>query len=260
MFNFNCIMKNHIIVFTLFIVIISNGYGQKDVDSNQANTNSYLTFSPLSTLDFHAPRMRFGYVPHLADHWKLGLDLGLGSGLGLLSNQRESKNDFLWEVRPELYFILKPEARVIKYLSAEFFYIGQSSTLLNDSYEREDGMNLQYDQADYERQKYGMHLKFGLFLNAGRHWGFNFYGGIGFRLKTTSFRNVINARENTTPDRGHGYETIYDAESSDFRPNPALGVKIYFGYKLFYKGAIGWFSSYCIAQIKLPSVSKNFAT
>lgn len=90
-------------------------------------------------------------------------------------------------------------------------------------------MEIQYDRADFERQKYGMHVKFGLFLNTGRHWGLNVYGGIGFRWKTTAFTNVINAWVNNTRHRGRGYETIYDAESNHFRPNPTLGVKVYYG-------------------------------
>lgn len=232
MFNFKQFrfMKNYLLVITLFLATVSNLYSQQSGSNDQVNTSSYITFSPFSILDIHAPRLRTGYTQHLADHWKIGLDLGIGSGLGFFSEHRESENNLLWEVRPEVYYILKPEAKTIKYLSAEFFYIQQTSTLLNNTYEREDGMNLQYDQADYERQKYGLHLKFGLFLNAGRHWGFNFYGGVGFRLKTTEFTNVLNASEDTSINSRHGYATIYDTESSDFRPNPSLGVKVYYRF------------------------------
>ena len=222
-------MKNSVFVLALTLVTVSNVYSQKTGDSEQGNTSSYITFSPLSLLDFHAPRLRFGYTQHIAGHWKIGIDLGFGSGTGLLS-RRESEDDFLFEIRPEVHFILKPEARTIKYISAEFFYIGQSNTLLNNVYDLEEGLELEFDQADYERQKFGMHLKYGLFLNFGSHWGLNFYGGIGFRWTEITFSNVINARENTTRHRGHGYETIYDAERNDFRPNPTLGVKLFYRF------------------------------
>ncbi len=222
-------MKNHVFVLLLFLVAISSVCSQIDVIGDRTNTSSYITLSPLSLLDFHAPRLRMGYTQHLAEHWKIGLDLGIGGGTGLLS-KRESEDDILWEVRPEVYYILKPESRTIKYLSTEFFYIAQSNTLLNNVYDREDDMRIRYDRADFERQKYGMHFKFGLFLNTGRHWGFNIYGGIGFRWATIAFSNLVNAEEDATRHRGHGYETIYDAERSDFRPNPTLGTKIY--YKL----------------------------
>lgn len=222
-------MKTLANALTLFFAVVCHIHAQQHSDNAQSTTKSYVAISPLRLLDFHAPRLRAGYIQRVADHWKVGLDLGLGAGTGLLS-QRESEDDFLWEVRPELYYILKPEAKTLKYLSAEFFYIGQSNTLLNDVYDTEDGMELVYDSADYERQKYGMHLKFGLFLQLGRHWGLNCYGGLGFRRATISFSNVINARENTTRHRGHGYETIYDAERNDFRPNPTLGVKLFYSF------------------------------
>jgi len=222
-------MKNHVSFLLLFLTVITNVCSQKNVIDERVNTSSYITLSPLSLLDFHAPRLRMGFTQHVAEHLKIGFDLGIGGGTGLLS-KRESEDDILWEVRPEIYYILKPESRTTKYLSTEFFYIAQSNTLLNNVYDREDDMRIRYDRADFERQKYGVHFKFGLFLNTGRHWGFNFYGGIGFRWATIAFSNLVNAEEDTTRHQGHGYETIYDAERSNFRPNPSLGAKIY--YKL----------------------------
>jgi len=93
--------------------------------------SSYITLSPLSLLDIHAPRLRMGYTQHVADHWKIGLDLGIGAGTGLLS-KGEYEDDISWEVRHELYYILKPDSRTLKYLSTEFFYIDESSTLLRN--------------------------------------------------------------------------------------------------------------------------------
>ncbi len=222
-------MKNYLFVLVLFLAAVSNVHSQKGGGREQANTSSYITLSPMSLFDLYAPRLRVGYVQHIAAHWKIGLDFGAGGGTGIFSS-RESENDDLWEVRPEIYYILKPESQTIKYVSTEFFYISQSNTLLNDTYSREDGVFLGYDRADFERQKYGMHFKFGLFLNTGRRWGFNFYGGVGFRRASTSFSNVINANEDAKRERRHGFNTIYDSENSDFRPNPTLGAKVYYRF------------------------------
>lgn len=221
-------MKNHPILLILLLAVIPNIQSQGGVDK-QANNRSYITLSPMSLFDFYAPRLRMGYTQHLAEHWKIGIDLGVGGGPGILS-KRESEEDYLFEVRPEVYYILKPESRTIKYLSTEFFYISQSSILLNNVYDREDDLQISYDRADFERQKYGMHFKFGLFFDIGRHWGFNCYGGLGFRWKTTSFSNVVNAEEDTFRHPGHGFATLYDTEGSDFRPNPSLGAKVYYGF------------------------------
>ena len=170
--------------------------------------------------------MRSGYIQHLGGHWKIGLDLGVGGGTGLVSKW-EYEEDFVWEVLPEVYFILNPDKKTLKYLSTEFFYIDQSVTLLNDGYRTNDGVDLLYDRVDFERQKYGMHIKFGLFLNLGRHVGFNFYGGLGFGFKDTSFENPVNARQGIANLPRHGFSSIYETEESEFQPNPALGVKFY---------------------------------
>ena len=221
-------MKRRFFILLLLLVRFNPCFSQSvNAAAGSTDLNSYITASPLSLIDIHAPRLRAGYIQHISDHWKIGLDLGVGSGTGLFS-QRESEDHLLIEARPEVYFILKPTSRTLKYLSAEFFYIDQTSVLLNDEYRREDGLLIDYGRADYARQKYGMHFKFGLFLNLGRHFGLNFYGGVGFRFKTTTFENIVDSEEVSRSRHRHGYETIYDVENSDFRPNPSLGFRLYF--------------------------------
>ena len=221
-------MRTLLLAIFVFIFCTPHAFSQNANANDSLDTNSYITFSPLSLLDIHSPRLRLGYVQHLGGNWKMGLDLGAGGGTGLFSN-REAENGSLFEVRPELYCQLGKGARTPKYIAVELFYIEEFITLLNDGYERKDGVNFLYDKVDFTRQKYGMHLKFGLFLNLGRHFGFNFYGGVGFRFKDIVFDNLVNAREGTVERSGHGFRTVYEKEENDFRPNPTLG------FKLFYK-------------------------
>ncbi|MUH34226.1 hypothetical protein D9O36_00070 [Zobellia amurskyensis] len=220
-------MRAFVFAFIIFSLSVEQIFSQNDDGNKNSDSDSYITFSPLSLLDIYSPRLRVGYVQHIGGHWKLGIDLGAGGGTSLFS-QREAEDGILWEVRPEIYYRLGKGSRTPKYISAEFFYIDESITLLNDGYQREDGVNLLYDKADYNRQKYGMHLKFGLFLNLGRRFGFNFYGGLGFRFKDVSFGELTNAREGTAERPRHGFKTIYEQEERDFRPNPALGFKCYY--------------------------------
>ena len=220
-------MRTYLFTLIIFLVVVQHTYPQNDNDNYSRDADSYITFSPLSLFDFYSPRLRMGYVQHVGGHWKIGLDIGAGGGTGL-SSQREAENGKLYEVRPELYYRLGAGSRTPKYIATEFFYINESITLLNDGYQRSDGVNLIYDKADFTRHKYGMHLKFGLFLNLGRHWGFNFYGGVGFRFKETSFENLVNASEGTIERNRHGFRTIYENEEKNFGPNPALGFKLYY--------------------------------
>ena len=136
-----------IVVFSLFV---SHAFSQNTDETDRAEAGSYITVTPLSFLDYYVPRLRVGYIQHLGSHWKMGIDLGLGSGKGLFS-EIESENKFLFEVRPELYYRLGEGLRTPKYISMEFFYIDDSKTILNDGYERRDGLDILYDKADFQR-------------------------------------------------------------------------------------------------------------
>lgn len=47
-----------------------------------------------------------------------------------------------------------------------------------------------------------------------------------FRFKTTFFQQCFECIKVTHDGHRCGYGTIYNAERSDFRPNPRLGAKI----------------------------------
>ncbi len=193
----------------------------------QENTNSFITLSLWPIADPYAPRLRVGYTAHLKGHWKVGLDAGYGNGaLSFMANE-EFQNEYkLWEVRPEVHYILNPKSSTIKYLSAELFYIHQTNVFLNGDYTTDDGNDIAFDQADYQRQKYGMHFKFGLFLNIGKNLGFNFYGGVGFRIRDNQYSNTINPRE--TDIFREWFAQPNEFEGRDFNFNPALGIKFYY--------------------------------
>ncbi|MDB4292063.1 hypothetical protein N9954_01550 [Maribacter sp.] len=202
-------------------------FSQKSNDNAGRNTNSYIVVNALSLGDPFAPRIRVGYLQHIKDRFKLGVDVGFGGNLNNF-NQDAGESYQLWEIRPELYYILKPEARTIKYISAEFFYINQENVFINDDFQREDGVDIAFDSADYRRQKYGMHLKFGLFLDIGKHMGFNFFGGVGFRFRNNAYTNVINPVERSILREWYVGPQV--EQGANFRVNPSLGFKFY--YKL----------------------------
>lgn len=114
----------------------------------------------------------------------------------------------------------------MKYLSAELFYIDQDHVFENGSYTSENNGDFSFDRADFARQKYGMHFKFGLFLNVGKYFGFNFFGGIGFRVVDIQYSNVINPQMNDIFKEW--FTGPYEEEGSNFRPKPSLGIKFYY--------------------------------
>ncbi|MGB5553983.1 MAG: hypothetical protein WBM83_04930 [Flavobacteriaceae bacterium] len=214
-------------VFFLFGIVIINA--QNSTSTLAENRNSYVTFSLLPITDPFAPRLRVGYTQHLALHWKIGLDLGFGDESTSLLPKTDNYGVeyFLWEVRPEIYYIFNPNTKTLKYVSIEMFYIDQEHVFENGDYSPEDGgSDYRFDRADFERQKYGMHFKFGLFLNLGKHIGFNFYGGVGFRFVNKQYSNFVN-REEADIFR-EWFTTPYTDEGANFLPMPSLGIKFYY--------------------------------
>lgn len=211
----------------MFFVGFSS-FAQKKERNSLENRDSYITVSIWPIADLFAPRLRLGYVQHLAPHWKAGLDVGFGTQeLSILGNQTNLGAEYsLWEVRPEVHFIFNPEAKTIKYLSAELFYISQEHVFENGDYTSQNDGDLSFDRADFARQKYGMHFKFGLFLNMWKHFGFNFFGGIGFRIADKQYSNVINPQADNI--FREWFTGPYEVEGKDFRPHPSLGIKFYY--------------------------------
>lgn len=213
----------------LFFLIFFSVYSQER-ENNSENSNSYITASIWPTFDLFAPRLRVGYVQQLAPHWKAGIDVGYGTeGLSILSLEKNTGIEYsLWEVRPEVYYILNPEAKALKYLSAELFYINQDHVFVNGAYTAENNQDFSFDRADFSRLKYGMHFKFGLFLNVGKHFGFNFFGGLGFRIADKQYSNVINPQVGSDFLDDSPFIGPYENEGKDFRFNPSLGIKFYY--------------------------------
>lgn len=220
-------MKSFKLACLLFLIGISSN-AQKTESNFLENKNSYITASLWPIADPFAPRLRFGYVQHLAPHWKAGLDVGFGTDeLSFVADEGNLGADYsLWEVRPEVYYIFNPEAKTLKYVSAELFYISQNHVFENRSYTSENNGDIRFDRADFSREKYGMHFKFGLFLNVGKHFGFNFFGGIGFRVADKQYSNVINPQADDI--FREWFTRPYDVEGRDFRPNSSLGIKFYY--------------------------------
>lgn len=222
-------MKVLKIAFFLFLIAFSSN-AQNGQTSNSESKNSYIKLSLWPIADPYAPRLRFGYIQHISPHWKAGLDVGIGAkSLSFLTTEANIGTEYsLWEVRPELYYIFNPEAKILKYLSVEAFYIEQDHVFENGEYTSESNQDLRYDRGDFNRKKYGMHFKFGLFLNIGKRVGFNFFGGIGFRVADKQYSNVLNERAGDI--FREWFEDPYEVEGKSFRVNPSLGIKFY--YKL----------------------------
>lgn len=214
-------------LFCLLFICASTLFSQEN--TNSENKDSYITVSLWPIADPYAPRFRLGYVQYLAPNWKAALDVGYGfKGLSAFfaTDNNTGVGYSLWEIRPEVHYIFNPEAKTLKYISAELFYIHQDHVFEDDDYISEQNGDVRFDRADFTRQKYGMHFKFGLFLDIGKNLGFNFFGGLGFRIADKEYSNIINPQDDDFISEW--FTGPYEREGTVFGVNAALGIKFYY--------------------------------
>jgi len=221
-----------------FFMSFMISYAQEKEDDPLSNS-SYITFDLFTPVDVYTPRWRVGYIQGINPHWKFGAKLGYGNNALAIASESNVTNEWrgedyqIWEVRPEVYYILSPTHRVKKYLSAEAFYIHHTDTFLNSLYKPggDENISIEFDSADFFRQKYGVNFKFGLFIDIIKRFGINVYAGAGFRIRDNEFSNVINPSlvlsDNLDEDI-FDIDDFKENEGTDFGVNLSLGVQFVF--------------------------------
>ena len=223
--------NNTIVILLFFISCFNLINAQSNIEEN-SNNKSYLTLNLLTETNALNPRWRVGYIRVLNAKWKIGLDAGFG-------NRSVSFSDFggaiekkyqLWEIRPELYYIINPKRETKKYFSLELFYINHKDVFSNGHYYPGNGELLSYDKADYHREKYGFNLKYGFIIYSRTRLGFNIYTGLGLRIRTNTFSNITNpASAYFGPEYGIIGIDNYKNVAGSF-----VGLNYSFGFKLYY--------------------------
>ncbi|MCB0467567.1 MAG: DUF3575 domain-containing protein [Aequorivita sp.] len=225
--------KAPIVLFFLLAIntLQANAQTESVIDSNN---DSYITmniFSPISVQNMS--RWSVGYIQGINEKWKAGIDFGYGNETVSPFNfgHIDNKNYQLWEVRPELYYILDPARKTKKYFSTELFYINHSSIFRDGEYYTESDGKMAFDKLDYKREKYGFNLKYGFIIPFGKKLGMNVFTGAGLRIREVRFSNIVNPRiEDEEPDDDYfGANKHTTREGVAFGANFSLGCKLYFG-------------------------------
>lgn len=226
----------HSIFISLAIILSAltlNAQESECIENSPARQESCFTFDIFSSMNKYSPRWRVGYVRDIDPKWKVGLNLGYGNkniSYTQYIDEMFEKDYKLWEIRPELYYVMKRSEKATAYGSFELFYINHKDVFHNSSYIPVEGGCFSYDQADYLRQKYGFNVNIGTFSNLGRKLGLNFYTGVGLKIRNNSFSDIINPEPSECFERD-----MYD----DFEYRQKEGLKAGFnfsiGLKLFLK-------------------------
>jgi hypothetical protein len=209
---------------------ILNAQERDSIQISKVKKESYLSFDAFSSLNVFSPRWRIGYIRSINPKWKIGLNLGYGnkniSYTYFLDHFEESFK--LWEFRPEIYKIFNRNEKAVKYVSIELFYINHKDVFHNEFYYPEEGGEISYDQADYQRHKYGFNFNVGEFINIRNCFGLNIFTGLGLRMRDVSFTNVVNPRSTETFVDMINFYQYREKEGLDFGLSYSLGLKLLF--------------------------------
>ena len=155
-----------------------------------------LHIMPLTFADY-TPRLRLGLEYIQND--KLGYDLEFGFGNYSINKSRLEgmvwTNEYsFFEVRPEVkYYFYRSGNDLAFYLATELFYINMSDIFEDDYYHLQNSsLIVNYDQAIFNKQKFGIHLKGGLQAILLNRLDIDFYCGIGVAYRIISYKDIIN--------------------------------------------------------------------
>lgn len=224
-------MKKLILVLFFFLNIAQNSFSQ---ENPMPTSNLSIKLMPLSMFD-SSPRYRIG-LEYISNK-KLGYTLDIGYGNYALNQWRFSgkEQDYsLFEIRPEIKYLFWRHKNNYLYAALEGFYINEKNIFETGHYQRENlDLEITFDSAKFQRQKYGAHLKLGFNLSAFERFSLDIYGGFGVARRIISYTDVVNPVVGEwpifvewlpQPDLFEGEQTIFHL---------ALGFKI--GYVLFGK-------------------------
>ena len=219
-------MKKQILIVVFLFTLLYSSFSQLNAQNKgsvKAENEDFITLDLFSPI-YASSRYRVSYIKNLDSNLKVGLDFGYGNDA--ISIVRPEGDNSIWEVRPELYYIINPNKKTLKYFSAELFYLNHNLILENKTYYPESGNPIRFDKADFNRQKFGLIPKFGMFVNISNRVGLNFYTGLGIRFRINEYSNVVNPEENEFY-RSHikGYK----------QEGKKIGVEFSFGLKLYYR-------------------------
>jgi len=225
-------MKRFLAAILILLVFSQNLKAQnEDLEGSRFE----LTIMPYSLIDY-SPRLRMGLEYYSSDRLGYSLDFGYGNGAFNELLERDWGEDYsLFEFRAELkyFFILKEYFAM--YSGIELFSIYTEDAMEFDWYRKEhypenyaSNMITRYDFAQFERQKYGAHFKFGVKLVAFKKVDFDFYAGLGVAHRTIRYSEIVNPVDEEYNPFNEWFSDRNANEGESFFLHIALGIKVGF--------------------------------
>jgi hypothetical protein len=187
---------------TLLLLLLFCISGSVNAQDTLQEKKSVITLSLGTPTVSYAPRYNIGYMHKVARRWWAGIALGYGNYSSSFGIGVENGSDFItkeykiFEVRPEIYFDLRPSSKLKHLVSAEFFYINHKDQFTNDRYFAPDGFTeYKFDAADYKRIKTGVNINYNLMFYFAERFGLIWKTGFGVANRNVKYSNFTNRRE-----------------------------------------------------------------
>ncbi len=217
---------------TLVAVVLLQQLNAQDTLRQERVVSLNLT----SYLVTQSPRWTAGYTHKVSRRWWAGVEAGYGS-FWLSVHGRESdfltKDYNLFEIRPSVYFDLRPTSKIKHLLSAELFYIHHTDHFVSEWYhDKSESVYYQYDSADFKRVKTGVNLNLNTIYYLGKKLVLWQQIGVGIRNRKVTYNNMVNRQVSQRFNDGEdhfdlfGFDNQIQQEGSYFGFNANLALKM----------------------------------
>ncbi|MFL9844126.1 hypothetical protein [Flavobacterium rhizosphaerae] len=203
-------------------------------------SESVLTFSLFTPTFSYAPRYKVGFMHKISSRWWAGLSAGYGNYDTSFNFTRNDDNNIvnkdykLYEVRPEIYYDLRPTSKLKHLLSAELFYIHHTDVFYNDRY-NENIYTYKYTTADYRRIKTGLNINYNLLFYFTKKLGLTLTTGLGVKFRNVNFNNVTGKTEVDISGDDEGNLGLFEIDGYRKEAGNDTNINFNFDLKLFYK-------------------------
>lgn len=209
----------------IFICVLSSQFSAQSEDLKSIITVS--TFSP-----FRDQRYNIGYMRKLSERWWIGTELAYGANdlTPVDIGNFEGKN-WIFEIRPEVFYSLAPQSRLKHLVSAEVFYMNQDGKDVSGNYYDRNDDYYFFNSADYKREKYGLNINYSILLHRATSWfGFMPKIGLGIRQRNISYKNMIDKIPRDPPIDGLPFDYQLNHEGSNLGFNFNIDMKLIFKF------------------------------
>ena len=200
-------------------------------------SKSVISVSILSSTLSQAPRWGVGYTHKVSPRIWAGIEVGYGNKNmvfnGSPGDGNTEKDYQLFEIRPSVYYDLRPSGKLKHLASAELYYIHHTDTYYTDWYHDNDvPMWYRYEQADYKRQKYGLNINYNLVYNLGKHFSLMQTMGIGIKIRDVAYTNVTGKQEDPNHEES---DVFFSTTNYKVETGTAIGFNFNMDLKVLYR-------------------------